>query len=117
MDISYSFTHLSLLDNEELLMEVEAYLCLRTNIEEHFYADRFVLLQLKMNYIGNSRGQFLEKGEYSVLDKPLYIGLAMMKRSSVDVRSRLMTMSPLYACGIPCSRGNHKETVKSLALS
>ena len=29
---------------------------------------------------------------------------------------RLMTMSPLYPCGKPCSRGNHKETVKNLAL-
>ena len=30
---------------------------------------------------------------------------------------RLMTMSPLYPCGIPCSRGTHNETVKNLALS
>ena len=42
------------------------------------YADCFVWLQLKLNYIGNSRGQFQEKGEYSVLDKPLYISLVMM---------------------------------------
>ena len=31
----YSFTHLLLLDTEELLMEVEVYLRRRTNIEEH----------------------------------------------------------------------------------
>ena len=29
---------------------------------------------------------------------------------------RLMTMSPLYPCGKPCSRGTHNETVKNLAL-
>ena len=29
---------------------------------------------------------------------------------------RLMTMSPLYPCGKPCSRGTHHETVKNLAL-
>ena len=29
---------------------------------------------------------------------------------------RLMTMSPLYHCGKPCSRGTHNETVKYLAL-
>ena len=29
---------------------------------------------------------------------------------------RLMTMSPLYPCGKPCSRGTHDETVKNLAL-
>ena len=28
-------------------------------------------------------------------------------------RSRLMTMSPLYPCGKPCSRGTHNETVKT----
>ena len=27
-----------------------------------------------------------------------------------------MTMSPLYPCGKPCSRGTHNETVKILAL-
>ena len=32
------------------------------------------------------------------------------------VGSRLMTMSPLYPCGKPCSRGTHNETVKNLAL-
>ena len=31
--------------------------------------------------------------------------------------SRLMTMSPLYPCGKPCSRGTHHETVENLALS
>ena len=30
--------------------------------------------------------------------------------------TRLMTMSPLYLCGKPCSRGTHNETVKNLAL-
>ena len=30
--------------------------------------------------------------------------------------SRLMTMSPLYPCGKPCSRGTHNEIVKNLAL-
>ena len=30
--------------------------------------------------------------------------------------TRLMTMSPLYPCGKPCSRGTHHETVKNLAL-
>ena len=30
--------------------------------------------------------------------------------------SRLMTMSPLYSCGKPCSRGTHNETMKNLAL-
>ena len=29
---------------------------------------------------------------------------------------RLMTISPLYPCGKPCSRGTHNETVKNLAL-
>ena len=29
---------------------------------------------------------------------------------------RLMTMSPLYPCGRPCSRGTHNETVINLAL-
>ena len=29
----------------------------------------------------------------------------------------LMTMSPLYPCGKPCSRRTHHETVKNLALS
>ena len=28
----------------------------------------------------------------------------------------LMTMSPLYPCGKPCSRGTHNETVKNLGL-
>ena len=28
---------------------------------------------------------------------------------------RLMTMSPLYPCGKPCSRGTHNETVKNPA--
>ena len=32
------------------------------------------------------------------------------------VRIRLMTMSPLYPCGKPCSRGTRNETVKNLAL-
>ena len=32
------------------------------------------------------------------------------------VSPRLMTMSPLYPCGKPCSRGTHHETVKNLAL-
>ena len=32
------------------------------------------------------------------------------------MRPRLMTMSPLYPCGKPCSRGTHHETVKNLAL-
>ena len=27
-----------------------------------------------------------------------------------------MMMSPLYACGKPCSRGSHNETVKNLLL-
>ena len=27
---------------------------------------------------------------------------------------RLMTMSPLYSCGKPCSTGTHNETVKNL---
>ena len=27
-----------------------------------------------------------------------------------------MTMSPLYPCGKPCSRGNHNETVINLPL-
>ena len=31
--------------------------------------------------------------------------------------SRIMTMSPLYPCGKPCSRGTHNETVKNPALS
>ena len=30
--------------------------------------------------------------------------------------ARRMTMSPLYPCGKPCSRGTHNETVKNLAL-
>ena len=30
---------------------------------------------------------------------------------------RLITMSPLYLCGKPCSRGTQSETVKNLALS
>ena len=30
--------------------------------------------------------------------------------------TRLMTMSPLYLCGRPCSRGTHHETVNNLAL-
>ena len=29
---------------------------------------------------------------------------------------RLMTMSPLYPCGKPCSRGTHNEKLKNLAL-
>ena len=29
---------------------------------------------------------------------------------------RIMTMSPLYPCGKPCSRGTRHETVKNLAL-
>ena len=35
--------------------------------------------------------------------------------SLVDLR--LLTMSPLYPCGKPCSRGTHNETVKNPALS
>ena len=31
-------------------------------------------------------------------------------------RGRLMTMSPLYPCGTPYSRGTHNEKVKNLAL-
>ena len=27
-----------------------------------------------------------------------------------------MTMSPLYSCGKPCSKGTHTETMKNLAL-
>ena len=30
--------------------------------------------------------------------------------------TRLMTMSLLYPCGKPCSRGTHDETMKTLAL-
>ena len=37
-----------------------------------------------------------------------------LKRNNVT--ARLMTMSPLYPCGKPCSRGTHHETVKKLAL-
>ena len=29
---------------------------------------------------------------------------------------RLMTISPFYPCGKPCSRGTHKEAVENLAL-
>ena len=35
----------------------------------------------------------------------------------LGVVTRLMTMSPLYPCGKPCSRGTHNETVKNPALS
>ena len=34
----------------------------------------------------------------------------------MGISNRLMTMSPLYPCGIPCSIGTHNETVKNLAL-
>ena len=34
----------------------------------------------------------------------------------IIVNVRLMTMSPLYPCGKPCSTGTHIETVKKLAL-
>ena len=32
------------------------------------------------------------------------------------VDPRLMTISPLYPCGKPCSRGTDNETVKNLVL-
>ena len=35
----------------------------------------------------------------------------------IEFRIRLMTMSPLYPCGKPCSRGTHNETAKNAALS
>ena len=35
----------------------------------------------------------------------------------VILSPRLMTMSPFYPCGKPCSRGTHNETVKNPALS
>ena len=37
-------------------------------------------------------------------------------QNSTKTVIRLMTMSPLYPCGKPCSRGTHNETVKNLAL-
>ena len=39
------------------------------------------------------------------------------KEGPEKVKSRLMTMSSLYPCGKPCSRGTHYETVKNPALS
>ena len=38
------------------------------------------------------------------------------KTVSIISLLRLMTMSPLYPCGKPYSRGTHNETVKDLAL-
>ena len=41
---------------------------------------------------------------------------AFSRKSSKGGMTRLMTMSPLYPCGKPCSTGTHNETVKKLAL-
>ena len=46
---------------------------------------------------------------YTVCYASKSIGTCFMK-------FRLMTTSPLYPCGKPCSRGTHHETVKNLAL-
>ena len=49
---------------------------------------------------------------YRIIDAGV---MALVSRLSI-IMLRLMTMSPLYPCGKPCSRGTHNETVKNLAL-
>ena len=46
----------------------------------------------------------------------LSVTLARVEQSHEREICRLMTMSPLYPCGKPCSRRTHHETVKNLAV-
>ena len=47
------------------------------------------------------------------LDPPVSRSLVLIPTSGQMVD---LTMSPLYPCGKPCSRGTHNETVQNLAL-
>ena len=96
-------------------------------VTDHF--PQFFILQntlISHNESGSIKHDYSKYNDQKFLEEFDQLDFTYLEDSDNDVinkferflndLTRLMTMSPLYPCGKPCSRGTHHETVNNLAL-